>query len=88
MCSGEMDGVEISEILGVRVSTGFQSEIRRGSDGLGRISVLPGDIRGAGPLYSAERKETWPVDQSINGLYCLSQLYPRTAEQEESSDAT
>ena len=81
-----MDGVGVSGILGVRISMDVQSEIRRGSDGSGRISVLPGDIRGAGPLYLAEWKEIWPVDQSINRLYCLSQLYPRTAEQEESSN--
>ena len=28
------------------------------------------------------------VDQSINRLYCLSQLYPRTDEQEELSEVT
>ena len=83
-----MDGVGVTGVSGVGMSMGFQSEIRRGSDGSGRISALLGDIRGAGPLYSAEWKEIWPVDQSINGLYCLSQLYPRTAEQEESSDVT
>ena len=83
-----MDGVGVSGNLGVRTSVGVQSEIRRGSDGSGRISALPGDVRGAGPLYSAEWKEIWPVEQSINRLYCLSQLYPRTAEQEESSDVT
>ena len=83
-----MDGVGVSGILGVGISADIQSEIRRGSDGSGRISALPGDVRGAGPLCSAEQKEIWPVDQSINGLYCLSQLYPRTAEQEESSNVT
>ena len=83
-----MDGVGVSGILGVETSMGVRSEIRRVLDGSGRISALPGDVRGAGPLCSAERKEIWPVDQSINGLYCLSQLYPRTAEQEESSDVT
>ena len=83
-----MDGVGVSGILGVGTSMGVRSEIRRGSDGSGRISALLGGVRKAGPLYSAERKEIWLVDQSINGLYCLSQLYPRTAEQEESSDVT
>ena len=83
-----MDGVGVTGVSGAEMSVGFRSEIRRGSDGSGRISALPGDVRGAGPLYSAEWKEIWLVDQSINGLYCLSQLYPRTAEQEGLSDVT
>ena len=50
MCSGEMDGVGVSEIFGVGASVDFRSEIRRGSDGSCRISALPEDVRGAGPL--------------------------------------
>ena len=71
---------------GIVFIMGFWS--RRGSDGSGSGAASPGDVWGAGLLYSGERKEIWPLDQSINGLYCLSQLYPRTAEQEESSNVT
>ena len=71
---------------GIGFIVGFQS--RRGSDGSGSGTASLGDVWGAGPLYSGERKEIWPLDQSINRLYCLSQLYPRTAEQEESSNVT
>ena len=46
---------------------------RMGSDGCGRDSAFPGDVGGAGPLCSVERNAMWPVDQSINRLYCLSQ---------------
>ena len=71
---------------GIGFIVGFQS--RSGSDGSGSGTASPGDVWGAGPLYSGEWKEIWPLDQSIDGLYCLSQLYPRTAKQEESSDVT
>ena len=50
--------------------------------------ALPEDIDGAGPLWTVGWKVIWLLDQSIDGLYCLSQLYPKTAEQEESSDVT
>ena len=71
---------------GIGFIAGFWS--RRGSDGSGSGAASSGDVWGARPLYSGEQKEIWPLDQSINRLYCLSQLYPRTAEQEESSDVT
>ena len=71
---------------GIGFIAGFR--FRRGSDGSGSGTASPGDVWGAGPLCSGERKEIWLLDQSIKGLYCLSQLYPRTAEQEESSDVT
>ena len=57
-----MDGLGVTGVSGVRIPVGFQSEIRRGSDGSGRISALPGNVRGAGSLYSAEQNEIWPVD--------------------------
>jgi hypothetical protein len=31
-------------------------------------------INGAGPLWSVDWKVMWFLDQSINGLYCRSQL--------------
>ena len=34
------------------------------------------------------RKEIWPVTQSTNGLWRVSQLYPRTAEAGESRVVT
>ena len=34
----------------------------------------PEDVIGAGPLWTADRNVMWPEDQSINGLYCFSQL--------------
>lgn len=57
-------------------------------DGSSNRVALPGDVDGAGPLWTVERNVIWLVDQSIDGLYCLNQLCPRTAEQEESSDVT
>ena len=71
---------------GIGFILGFR--FRRGSDGSGSGTASLGDVWGAGSLYSGEQKEIWPLDQSINGLYCLSQLYPRTAKQEELSDVT
>ena len=71
---------------GIGFIAGFRS--RRGSDGSGSRTASPGDVWGAGPLYPGEQKEIWSLDQSINGLYCLSQLYPRTSEQEELSNVT
>jgi hypothetical protein len=51
-------------------------------------AASPEGVDGAGPLWSVDWKVMWFLDQSINGLYCCSQLYPRTAEQEESSNVT
>ena len=67
------------------VSTGEFRVVRGGSR---RGTASPDGVDGAGPLWSVDWKVMWFLDQSINGLYCHSQLYPRTAEQEESSDVT
>ena len=59
-----------------------------GGGGCSRDSATTEDVEGAKPLLSEKWKEIWPEIQSINGLYCFSQLYYRTVEQEESSKAT
>jgi hypothetical protein len=83
----------MSEMSGVR-SLGFSGGMIGvvGSSigkfgGVGGIAS-EGDVGGAKPLCGAERKVIRPEDQSINGLCCFSQLKPRTAEQEESSEVT
>ena len=42
--------------------------------GSGNGVASPEDIVGAGPLWTADQNVMWPEDQSINGLYCFSQL--------------
>ena len=93
----EMDGGGGSEVRGVGgsrmrggsgrtgVSTGEFGVVRGGSRS---GTASPEGVDSAGPLWSVDWKVMWFLDQSINGLYCRSQLYPRTAEQEESSDVT
>jgi hypothetical protein len=75
--------------LGVRwisgISAGQFRVVRVGSHS--GAASLEG-VNSAGPLWPVDWKVMWFLDQSINGLYCCSQLYPRTAEQEESSDVT
>jgi hypothetical protein len=78
-----VDGLGVCQISGI--STGEFGVVRVGSHS--RAASLEG-VDGAGPLWSVDWKVMWFLDQSINGLYCCSQLYPRTAEQEESSDVT
>ena len=34
----------------------------------------PEDVIGAGPLWTVDQHVMWPEDQSINRLYCFSQL--------------
>ena len=67
MCSGEMDGVGVSGIPGVGFSVGFQSEIRRGSDGSGRISALPGEQGSWTSIFSGTERDMAcrPVNQWI-----------------------
>jgi hypothetical protein len=77
-----VDGSGVRRISGI--STAFRV-VRVGS----RSGAASSEgVNGAGPLWSVDWKVMWFLDQSINGLYCRSQLYPRTAEQEESSDVT
>jgi hypothetical protein len=83
-----------SEVCGVNGSGVHQiSGISTGEFGVVRVGSYSGaasleGVDGAGPLWSVDWKVMWFLDQSINGLYCCSQLYPRTAEQEELSDVT
>jgi hypothetical protein len=78
-----VDGSGVRWISGI--STGEFGVVRVGSRS--RTASLEG-VDGTGPLWSVDWKVMWFLDQSINGLYCCSQLYPRTAEQKESSDVT
>jgi hypothetical protein len=76
-----------SDVCGVS-GMGLTGEFGGFGDGSCNGVASPEDVDGAGPLWTVGQKAMWFVDQSINGLYCLNQLYPRTAEQEESSDVT
>jgi hypothetical protein len=78
-----VDGSGVRRISGI--SAGEFGVVRVGSRS---GAASPEGVDGAGPLWSVDWKVMWFLDQSINGLYCRSQLYPRTAEQEESSDVT
>jgi hypothetical protein len=78
-----VDGLGVHQISGI--SAGEFRVVRVGSCSR---AASPEGVNGAGPLWSVDWKVMWFLDQSINGLYCHSQLYPRTAEQEESSDVT
>ena len=73
-----MGGSDVRGVSG-RGSTGEFGGI---GDGSHNRVASPEDV------WTVGQKAMWFVDQSINGLYCLNQLYPRTAEQEESSDVT
>jgi hypothetical protein len=79
----KVGGLEVCWISGI--STGEFRVVIVGS--CSGAALLEG-VDGAGPLWSVDWKVMWFLDQSINGLYCHSQLYPRTAEQEESSNVT
>jgi hypothetical protein len=78
-----VDGLGVRQISGI--SAGEFRVVRVGSRS--GAASLEG-VDSAGPLWSVDWKVMWFLDQSINGLYCHSQLYSRTAEQEESSDVT
>jgi hypothetical protein len=88
---GEEGGLEMYGVGGLEVcwisgiSTGEFGVVRVGS--CSRAASLEG-VNGAGPLWSVDWKVMWFLNQSINRLYYCSQLYPRTAEQEESSNVT
>ena len=51
-----------------------------GGDAGGCSGATTGVVDSTGPLWTAVGNVIWFVDQSINGLYCRSQLYPNTAE--------
>jgi hypothetical protein len=76
-----VDGLGLRWISGI--SAGEFGVVRVGSHSR---AASPEGVNCAGPLWSVDWKVMWFLDQSINGLYCHSQLYPRTAEQEELSD--
>jgi hypothetical protein len=78
-----VDGSGVHRISGI--SAGEFGVVRVGSHS---GAASPEGVNGAGPLWSVDWKVMWFLDQSINGLYCRSQLYPRTAEQEELSNVT
>jgi hypothetical protein len=78
---GGLDVCRLSEM-------GSTGEFGGIGDGSHNGVASPKDIDGAEPLWTVGQKAMWFVDQSINRLYCLNQLYPKTAEQEESSDVT
>jgi hypothetical protein len=78
-----VDGLGVHRTSGI--SAGEFGVVRVGSHSR---AASPEGVDGAGPLWSVDWKVMWFLDQSINRLYCRSQLYPRTAEQEESSDVT
>jgi hypothetical protein len=64
-----VDGSEVRRI----------SEISAGEFGVVRVgsrsgAASPEGVDGAGPLWSVDWKVMWFLDQSINGLYCRSQL--------------
>ena len=42
--------------------------------GSGNEVASPEDVVGAGPLWTVDWNVMWPEDQSINRLYCFSQL--------------
>jgi hypothetical protein len=55
------------------------SEISAGEFGVVRVGSHSGaasleGVDSAGPLWSVDWKVMWFLDQSINGLYCRSQL--------------
>ena len=80
-CSEKSEGVsKVAESKG---------EFTRGGVSSGdRDCTTTEGVNGARPLLSAEQSSIWPEVQSINGLHCFSQLYPRTEEQEEFSGVT
>jgi hypothetical protein len=88
---GEEGGSEVHRIGGLEVcrisgsSAGEFGVVRVGS--CSGAASLEG-VDGAGTLWFVDWRVMWFLDQSINRLYCHSQLYPRTAEQEESSKVT
>ena len=90
----EMDGGGGSEVRGVGssgVRWGYEGSTREfGSARVGSCSraASPEGVNSAGPLWSVGWKVMWFLNQLINRLYCHSQLYLRTAEQEELSNVT
>jgi hypothetical protein len=80
----EMGSSDVSRVS----RRGLTGEFGGIGDGSHNGVASPEDVDGAGPLWTVGWKAMWFVDQSINRLFCLNQLYPRTAEQEESSDVT
>jgi hypothetical protein len=78
-----VDGSGVCQISGI--SAGEFRVVRAGSHS---GAASPEGVDCAEPLWSVDWKVMWFLDQSINGLYCCSQLYPRTAKQEESSNVT
>jgi hypothetical protein len=77
----EMEGGEGgSEVCGVDGSgVRWISGISAGEFGVVRVgscsgAASPEGVDSAGPLWSVDWKVMWFLDQSINGLYCHSQL--------------
>jgi hypothetical protein len=64
-----VDGSGVRRISGI--SAGEFGVVRVGSRSR---AASPEDVDGAGPLWSVDWKVMWFLDQSINGLYCHSQL--------------
>jgi hypothetical protein len=74
---GGEGGSEVHEVggLGVRQISGISA----GEFGVVRVgsrsrAASPEGVDGAGPLWSVDWKVMWFLNQSINGLYCCSQL--------------
>jgi len=63
------------------------SEVRLSMTGMGS-GVDGGALRGAGLGCSEDRNVMLLISQSINGLWQVSQLCPRTIEQEPSNEVT
>jgi hypothetical protein len=64
-----VDGSGVRRISGI--SVGEFGVVRVGSRS---GAASPEGVDGAGPLWSVDWKVMWFLDQSINGLYCRSQL--------------
>jgi hypothetical protein len=74
---GGEGGLEVHGVdgLGVRRMSGISA----GEFGVVRVgsrsrAASPEGVDGAGPLWSVDWKVMWFLDQSINRLYCRSQL--------------
>jgi hypothetical protein len=64
-----VDGSGVHRISGI--SAGEFRVVRVGSRSR---AASPEGVDGAGPLWSVDWKVMWFLDQSINRLYCCSQL--------------
>jgi hypothetical protein len=64
-----VDGLRVRRISGI--SAGEFGVVRVGSRS---GAASPEDVDSAGPLWSVDWKVMWFLDQSINRLYCRSQL--------------